>query len=219
MDGDAWYYAAGQEQKGPLTFDQISTLVKSGVIDRDDLVWMPKMEDWMQVSETELAPLLTRSPPVAPLRPPPPESGAFTPTAMTNFAAVQADEGLRANFVNAIKVCFAKFITWHGRASRPELWYFVLFGFGVLVAAMIIDSILSENPGGAGVFTAVAEIVLLLPNLAVGARRLHDTNRSGVWLLLSLVPIFGTIALMVFWSQPGTPGENTYGMPDTPSFA
>ena len=54
-------------------------------------------------------------------------------------------------------------------------------------------------------------LALVIPSLAVGVRRLHDTNRSGWWLLIAFIPILGALALLVFFVLPGTVGSNTYG--------
>ena len=82
------------------------------------------------------------------------------------------------NFVESIKTCFRKYADFSGRGSRPEYWWFFLFCVLVQIAAEQISSSLG----------LVMNLVLLLPSLAAGARRLHDTWRSGWWQLLS-VPV------------------------------
>ena len=97
------------------------------------------------------------------------------------------------NFQDSIKVCFSKYAEFSGRATRPEFWWFALFTF---LAGLAISQL-------SGALNAVFSIATLLPSLAVGARRLHDTNRSGWWQLLWLVPLVGWIVLIVFFAQEG----------------
>ena len=99
-------------------------------------------------------------------------------------------------FGEAIKVCFSKYATFEGRASRSEYWYFALFSF-----------ILGLIP----VVNYIAALALLIPGLAVAVRRLHDTGRSGWWYLICLVPIVGQIMLLVFFCTAGQPHANEYG--------
>lgn len=107
------------------------------------------------------------------------------------------DEEPPMTFFESIRVCFTKFAEFDGRASRPEFWWFALFV--TLVTTAI--SYISENL--AGVFL----IAVLLPLLAVGARRLHDTGRSGWLQLYLLVPVGGIIILGYFWAQPSISPE------------
>jgi uncharacterized membrane protein YhaH (DUF805 family) len=115
------------------------------------------------------------------------------------------------SFQDAVRTCLQKYVDFSGRARRSELWFFVLFNVIVSVVASIIDSILGTRSGsGYGVVQGLAGLALLLPNLAVGARRLHDTGRSAWWLLIGLVPLVGAIVLIVFYVQDSQ-GDNQYG--------
>jgi len=109
------------------------------------------------------------------------------------------------SFIDAINSCFRQYVGFNGRASRPEFWWFMLFSFLVGAAAAIVDP--------RGTVGALISLALLLPTLAVGARRLHDTGRSGWWLLIALVPIAGLIVLIVFFVLRGDPGVNRHGSP------
>ncbi|MEX2980697.1 DUF805 domain-containing protein [Streptomyces sp. C36] len=100
-----------------------------------------------------------------------------------------------------------KYATFSGRAGRPEFWMFTLISFVISIVLAVIDSTLGTAP----VIGLVYSLAVLLPGLAVGVRRLHDIDRSGWWLLLALIPILGSIVLLVFFALPGTPGENSYG--------
>ncbi|MHB1428367.1 MAG: DUF805 domain-containing protein [Rhodocyclaceae bacterium] len=94
-------------------------------------------------------------------------------------------------FGESIRTCFTKYATFDGRASRSEFWWFVLFTFLASAAASLISDSLS----------GLVSLTTLLPSLAVGARRLHDTNRSGWYLLLWLVPLVGWIVLVIWAAQ------------------
>jgi uncharacterized membrane protein YhaH (DUF805 family) len=117
-------------------------------------------------------------------------------------------------FGEAVRSGFDHYAKFDGRASRPAFWWWVLFVFLVSVAANIIDFAI-----GAPVFTALAGLGLLLPNLSVSIRRLHDTNRSGWWILIWLIPLIGLIVVLVFYLQQGDPGENRFGPPPTTTAA
>lgn len=102
--------------------------------------------------------------------------------------------------------CWKKYVEFSGRARRKEYWMFVLFNFLASIAAGIIDGIL-----GTAVIYGAYSLAALLPGLAVCARRLHDTDRSGWWMLISLVPIVGIIVLLVFLCMDSKPGSNRFG--------
>lgn len=107
-----------------------------------------------------------------------------------------------------------KYADFTGRARRKEYWMFVLLSFGIYIAASILDSIagMSGLVGGVyGPIMVAAALGLLIPSIAVGVRRLHDTDRSGWWLLIALVPIIGSIVLLVFMVLEGTRGSNRFG--------
>ena len=96
--------------------------------------------------------------------------------------------------VDAVKACFAKYADFNGRATRAEYWWFFLAVLLGSAAASLI---------GLRVY-ALFSVATILPILAVGARRLHDTNRSGWWQLLALVP-FGAVVLFILMAQRSMP--------------
>jgi uncharacterized membrane protein YhaH (DUF805 family) len=108
----------------------------------------------------------------------------------------------------AIKICFRKYVTFGGRASRSEYWYFALFYTIISIVANILDAII-----GLPAFGVIAAIVFFLPSLAVAVRRLHDTNRSGWWLFFALVPVIGVIMLIIWLASRSREGVNKYGPP------
>ena len=103
-----------------------------------------------------------------------------------------------------------------GRARRTEYWMFALVNTVMYLALMALDYYLNTS-----IPALIYVLAVLLPSLAVGVRRLHDTGRSGAWILIALIPLIGSIVLLVFTVQPGTVGPNEYG-PDpkqAPAFA
>jgi uncharacterized membrane protein YhaH (DUF805 family) len=82
----------------------------------------------------------------------------------------------------------------------------VLFVIVISIVASIIDAVL-----GTRLFNPIFSLAVLLPSLAVGVRRLHDLDRSGWWLLLSLIPLIGAIVLIVWFVGRGTPGAHRFG--------
>jgi uncharacterized membrane protein YhaH (DUF805 family) len=105
-----------------------------------------------------------------------------------------------------------KYADFSGRAPRAEYWWFYLLTVVAYIVAMILDSIVGAGgAGGFGLLSIVVMLGLLLPSLAAGVRRLHDTDRSGWWLLIALVPLVGAIVLLVFWVLEGTRGDNRFG--------
>lgn len=99
-----------------------------------------------------------------------------------------------------------------GRARRKEFWYFILFNTLFFVILAGIDIAILGPGGGTGILSGIFLLGTLLPGLGVTVRRLHDTGRSGWWFCISLVPLIGSIVLLVFLVQDGTHGNNGYGI-------
>ena len=117
------------------------------------------------------------------------------------------DKILNIPFVQAYLKMLANFSDFKGRTDRKSFWLAVL-------CQIIISAILCFVLGLLGKFGTILlwiiNLVLCVPMLAMAVRRLHDTNRSGLWLLLSLTAI-GNIVLIVFWALEGNPDSNQYG--------
>lgn len=114
------------------------------------------------------------------------------------------------SFMDAVRSVLSKYATFSGRARRSEYWWFVLFYLIVAVVATVIDSAAGlPQTAGSGPVTMLVTLALLLPSLAVTARRLHDTGRSGWWMLLSLIPFGGLVVL--FFSLQDSKGPNAWG--------
>jgi uncharacterized membrane protein YhaH (DUF805 family) len=112
-------------------------------------------------------------------------------------------------FGKAISSGFSNYANFSGRSQRSAFWWWFLFSLIVEVIAAIIDTALFG--ANTSVLSPLAGLGLLLPTIAVTVRRLHDTARSGLFILLGLIPLIGAIILIVWYCQPGTPGPNQYG--------
>ena len=104
-------------------------------------------------------------------------------------------------FADSIKTCFSRYADFNGRAQRPEYWWFMLFLFlANLILGMISDTV-----------SLIFSLATVVPSLSVGARRLHDTNRSGWWQLLWIIPVIGWIIIIVLQAQEGDLTDNQFG--------
>ena len=125
------------------------------------------------------------------------------------------------DIATAIRTCFRKYATFSGRAARSEFWWFILFVMGMNFILTFVDSFLfgtvTTMPGGFSAetdrpfFSAIFMLGTLLPTLSVLVRRLHDTDRSGWWYWIILIPMIGMIVLIVWLASKGTPGPNRFG--------
>lgn len=105
-----------------------------------------------------------------------------------------------------------KYFDFSGRARRKEYWWFVFFNALISFAlACIAGAIGLSGKQGSDPLSGLYTLAVLIPGLAVSVRRLHDTDRSGWWILLALFPCIGGIILFIFMVQEGTNGENQYG--------
>jgi uncharacterized membrane protein YhaH (DUF805 family) len=98
------------------------------------------------------------------------------------------------------------YVGFSGRARRAEFWQFALINLVILIALDVIG-LVAKFPLLGGIYA----LAVLLPGLAVTIRRLHDTDKSGWWYLIVLVPLVGAIVLLVFTATEGTRGPNKYG--------
>jgi uncharacterized membrane protein YhaH (DUF805 family) len=107
-----------------------------------------------------------------------------------------------------------RYAEFSGRSRRKEYWMFALLQLVLFVGLSIIEGILGLSGMVGGVYgplTTLVLLALLIPGIAVSIRRLHDTDRSGWWLLIALIPLVGGIVLLVFMVTDGTRGPNRFG--------
>lgn len=103
-------------------------------------------------------------------------------------------------FLEAVKTCFGKYATFEGRATRSEFWWFQLFLF-----------ILGFLFGWIPILNILVILLIILPAIAVGVRRMHDTGRTGLWVLISFIPIIGWLIYLVLCIIDTQPMDNKYG--------
>lgn len=180
-----FFFNDGQQQRGPF---EVNELLQNG-LNATSQVWCEGMPGWVPATHVpEIANLLNAH--------------------YTSQQGQQAQYGYQQpgasqppysgctpgmELGDAVKSCFNQYVNFEGRARRSEFWWFFLFSH---LLAMVS--------------CGFAAVVTFLPLLAVGARRLHDTGRTGWWQLLHLVPL-GTIILLVWWCEDSHSGGNEYG--------
>ena len=100
-----------------------------------------------------------------------------------------------------------KYAVFSGRAQRMEYWMFFLFNIIIAVALAVVEGIF----GSPGILSTLYSLAILIPGIAVTVRRLHDTDRSGWWILIGFIPMIGALVLLVFMVLDSKPGENRFG--------
>lgn len=123
------------------------------------------------------------------------------------------------NMPNAVRTVLGKYVTFSGRASRPEFWWYYLFLFLLYLAAALIEGMVihpmmgfeAYAPEAGQPLQVIIALALFLPTLAVAIRRLHDIDRSGWWYLVGLIPIIGTLVLLWWFTRPSSEGPNRFG--------
>lgn len=105
-----------------------------------------------------------------------------------------------------------KYAVFRGRARRKEYWVFTLFSVAISIVLGVVDQALGfADREGAGPLSGLYSLAVLIPSLAVAVRRLHDTGRSGWWILIGIIPCVGFVVLLIFMIQEGQPEPNEYG--------
>ncbi|MEH6453838.1 MAG: DUF805 domain-containing protein [Psychromonas sp.] len=106
-----------------------------------------------------------------------------------------------------------KYAVFKGRARRKEYWFFFLFNLAIAFALSFVDLFTGtlDPETGYGLLSGLYSLAVFIPGIAVSVRRLHDTNRTGWWLLIVLIPIIGAIALLIFLALDSEPEQNQYG--------
>ncbi|HYF85594.1 DUF805 domain-containing protein [Azospirillum sp.] len=120
------------------------------------------------------------------------------------------------NFFDAVRSVLSQYVGFSGRALRSEYWFWVLFTVLLSIVTSIIDVALFPFDD-VSPLSSITNLALLLPGLAVSARRLHDVGRSGWWLLLAIVPVIGWIILLIWTVTKGDAAANRFGPPPQPT--
>ncbi|WP_230939397.1 DUF805 domain-containing protein [Burkholderia diffusa] len=129
-------------------------------------------------------------------------------------------EGNKMNFTEAVRSALNQYAKFEGRARRAEYWYFALLTGVVSIVCQVI-TMAGRDASALSlllmIVAAVVSLALVLPSLAVTVRRLHDTGRSGWFLLVGFVPVVGGILLLVWMCSRGTNGPNRFGLDPIPA--
>lgn len=117
--------------------------------------------------------------------------------------------------MNGYTTAMQRYFEFSGRSSRSEFWFYMLFYFIIYAVASLIDFFVfgAYEGGGIPILTSIVGLVHIIPSLAVSVRRLHDTDRRGWWIFIALIPLIGTIWLIVLYCLPSTPSDNRFGAP------
>jgi len=111
--------------------------------------------------------------------------------------------------IDAVKTCFVKYVDFDGRAPRSEYWYFVLFTGLLTSLSGYLDSEYGLTFVEQGITSGIINLLIFLPTVAVGVRRLHDIGKSGWWVLLPFT-IIG-IFVIIYWAAQISVDDNEYG--------
>jgi uncharacterized membrane protein YhaH (DUF805 family) len=198
-----WYYAQNNRREGPVEEPLFRDLIARGVVTPDMLVWTDGMEDWAPLASSPATGFQKAQPPA--LSP----GLVASPTPVIFEARASGGPGRPMGFAEAVSSCFSNYATFKGRASRSEFWFFQLF-YVLVVLVLMFAPVLLTSPSVGLIGFPVVLFGLALPFLAVTVRRFHDSNKSGWWLLLYIVPV-GGIVILIFTLLPPTPGPNSYG--------
>ena len=106
---------------------------------------------------------------------------------------------------------WSKYAVFEGRAGRAEYWTFTLINYAISILLGFVSD--QTESGALGVAGIIFLLAIFLPSLAVTVRRFHDTDRSGWFILLGLIPVLGVLIVLVMMLLPGTTGENRFGPP------
>lgn len=110
-------------------------------------------------------------------------------------------------FGQSVSSVLRNYVNFSDRASRSEFWFWRLFTFICVIVLLVL---LSANDAF-GILLILFVLGIILPDLAVTVRRLHDTDRSGWWILIDFIPLIGPIVLLIWFCTRGTPGPNRFG--------
>lgn len=130
---------------------------------------------------------------------------------MTAATAPHSDYHEQVGLQEAFRRAFANYANFQGRANRGEYWWWVLANLLIAAALGIVDRAIFGADSPVTLLSGLWSLATLLPSLAVGARRLHDIDKSGWWQLIWLIPIVGWILLIVWFAQRGEDHANRFG--------
>ncbi|MBV6656500.1 MAG: DUF805 domain-containing protein [Devosiaceae bacterium] len=211
-----WFYAAGQEQRGPVPESALPGLIANADIGPSSLVWSEGMSEWTPARAAlpgamipqSWADALPRSPTSASYGTPTPP-----PTGQQGYGgAGGAGYYHPTGFVDAFTTVFSRYVQFSGRARRAEYWWWTLFVVLGSIGLSIIDGLIfGFDPTDLAILSPLFSLATFIPSLAVAFRRIHDTGKTAWWLLLMFIPLIGTIILLVWFCRRGDAHDNAYG--------
>lgn len=113
--------------------------------------------------------------------------------------------------MNYYSICLSKFADFSGRARRREYWTFALVNGLIALILLILGLAFGEDSPASNIMVTIFYLIMLVPNLSVSVRRLHDIGKSGWWLFIGFIPLIGSLLLLVWSLMDSEPGENQYG--------
>lgn len=113
--------------------------------------------------------------------------------------------------MNYYSICLSKFADFSGRARRREYWTFALVNCLIAMLLLILGLAFGEDSPASNIMVTIFYLIMLVPNLSVSVRRLHDIGKSGWHMFLSLIPLIGGLLLLIWSLMDSEPGENQYG--------
>lgn len=205
-NSEGWHYTKNDDEFGPINLSELMQLFLNGDLEANEEVWREGMANWEPASQvTQLRSCFqARSPQDI-------EINAVSTNGSSSRSQRRSRSNPKKNEDNPFYwygAVWKQFVNFNGRARRKEYWYFTLCNLIVMILLNVVSFLIGDYNGVLGNLYTLA---ILLPGLGVLARRLHDTGRSGWWILIGLVPIVGFIVLLVFLVQEGDSGENQYG--------
>lgn len=130
---------------------------------------------------------------------------------MEEIEISEYSEPQKTGYIDAIKKGFKGYVVWNARSTRSEYWWWTLFALIVAIVASILDSIIFGGDfGSVSPIYSITTLALFLPGLSVFIRRLHDTDRTGWWFWIGLVPFVGIIVLFIFMLLPSKMGPTRW---------
>ena len=187
---DKYFYAVGGRRHGPITLEEIKSLAARQELKRTALIWTEGMAAWQPAGQT-----------TAIFEGLPPDLEPLTEPVTLPPTLPQAEAQNSANFLNEYFQVLRKYAVFNGRADKREFWTFFFVNLAVSVGLAIIDGIMEGQPG---VLYGLYNLAVIIPYIGVGIRRMHDTDRSGWWILLP-------IGNIIYWAEAGKPGNNRFG--------
>lgn len=221
MSERIWYYALDNAEQGPIGEADLAALVAQGRIGPKTLVWTDGMADWQEAASAlpshMRSPAWGGAPQASPPQPPAMGTGAAASVPAQSWDPGASGAGWQAagahptGFAESVKACFTRYATFSGRARRPEFWWFALFSFLANIVVTVVEFAIFGYYGDFSPLSTLFSLAMIIPSFAVGARRLHDTGRSGWWQLIVLIPLVGWIILIIWLATRGEEGPNAYG--------